>query len=1437
MRSFLNRHARRELPGKDRITALKLLELQRHALLMYTSCGWFFDELSGIETVQILQYAGRAVQLFGEIFEDRKLEAQFLEKLQRAGSNIPEHRDGRTIYQKWIQPARVDLKRVAVHYAARSLFEPYAKQDRIYCYEAEREDFTTAEAGKMRVALGKARFTSRITRESALLSFGVLHFGDHNLSGGVRDFRGEEAYQSMVGGAIEAFARADVAGILRLLDRGFDRDIFSLQSLFRDEQRRVLDRVLEANLAESEAVYLQLYYNQVSLMRFLSELGTPVPRSFQVNAEAVLNSRLRRTLESPEIDPQTVRGLLAEARDLRISLDGVTLAHSYKKKMDALADRFRADPLQMDSLQRLAALADLAESLPFEVDFWKAQNVYFQVLSRIYARVRGEAGEGDSNARAWVAQFLSLGEKLSCRAPEEGKQTWEKEEKSMDDFSAMADDLMAACRFPRAVYRVQFGRGLTFRQAREFVPYWSDLGISDIYASPLFRTCSEESHGYDICDHRQFNPAIGTSEEFESLSQALQDRGMGLLLDVVPNHMGIGQGNSWWTSVLENGPSSPFSCYFDIEFHPPKPELENKVLLPILEDAYGKVLEMGKFRLSIEEGAFYINYYSHRLPVTPRTYSKILQSPVDLLAENLGKENVHVQELQSILTAISYLPLINVVAPERLEEQTREKEVIKRRIGAVYQSSPEFRAALDEAVHEFNGSAGDPSSFDRLDDLLNAQVYRPAYWRVAADEINYRRFFDINELAAIRMELPAVFEDTHQLLFRLLAEGKITGLRVDHPDGLWNPRRYLHQLQKGYLVAKARTHLAGKAPSPADSQPDALEQAAESWLAEKRGRGAGPAWPLYVVAEKILGPEESLPEDWAVYGTTGYEFLNLVNGLFVENANRKIFDRIYSFFIGNQIHFANLVNSSKKMIMLVSLASEVAALSHQIERISEKNRLYRDLTLNSLTFALREVIAGLTVYRTYISGPDDVPARDREYIEKAVAEAKRRNPRTAVAVFDFIRDCLLFNNLQDFPEEDRPSLVRFVLQCQQVTGPVMAKALEDTAFYNYHLLVSLNEVGGHPEQFGVPVAEFHEQNRERREKWPHSLLATSTHDTKRSEDVRARINVLSEIPGEWRSALSRWSRFNSPKKTLVDGQPAPDRNEEYLLYQTLVGAWPAESASPLSSEEFNRFRERIAAYMEKATLEAKVHTSWVNRNEEYDGAVRNFILRVMEGGKNRFLNDLEVFSRRVAYFGRLNALSQLLLKLTSPGVPDIYQGTEMWDLSLVDPDNRRPVDYELRRSLLQELKTPEEKAGPDLPLRVRQLLEQGQDGRVKLYLLYRTLNFRRTHHSIFSEGDYHPLPVEGSQRDHVCAFARSAGEERMIVACPRLTVRLTGGKEQLPVGEEVWKETSLNVPGEWAGHRFVHLFTGEEISVQSPAGIPAAEIFRHFPFALLHQTS
>ncbi len=980
-------------------------------------------------------------------------------------------------------------------------------------------------------------------------------------------------------------------------------------------------------------------------------------------------------------------------------------------------------------------------------------------------------------------------------------------------------------RIPNATYRVQFNEGFTFRDALALVPYWYDLGISDVYASPIFKSRSGSAHGYDICDHSQLSTALGSSEDFDAFAAALKERGMGLILDTVPNHMGIGDPcNAWWMDVLENGIGSAYAPYFDIDWHPVKSELEDKVLIPILEAQYGEVLEGGKFRLTHEDGAFFIDYYQTRLPVAPRTYTHILGNLLDDLTGTLGADNEQVQELQSILTALSYLPPRTEVDPQKLAERERETHVIKRRISVLVNANDTIRGALDATLQTFNGAVGDPRSFDRLDALLNDQPYRPAYWRVAAEEINYRRFFDINDLAAIRVEEPEVFQATHQLIFKLLGEGKINGLRIDHPDGLWNPSAYFGRLQEGFIRHQltARLDAEGNGYSPDD-----LNNAAATWLAERPDQAAGALWPLYVIVEKILSESEPLPRDWAVYGTTGYDFMSSVNGLFVDGSQRQVFDGIYSRFIKDRLDFRELMISSKNMIMQISLASEINALGHQLERVTEKNRRYRDFTLNSMIFALKEVIACLGIYRTYITGPDKVSQRDQQYIEEAVGKAKRRNPRTADAIFNFIRDTLLMRNLLEFRPEDQRDVIDFVMKFQQVSGPVMAKSVEDTAFYIYSRLVSLNEVGSDPRTFGVSVREFHYRNAERRRCWPHAMLATSTHDTKRSEDVRARIDVLSEMPALWNAALRRWKRMNTSHKRLVDGEQMPDRNTEYLLYQTLIGAWPLE---PYSPEDFEQFRERIAAYILKAAKEAKVHTSWINPNQDYDEALKAFVVGILS--TRRFVEDINAFQRQIAYFGQFNGLAQQLLKLTSPGVPDIYQGTELWDLSLVDPDNRRPVDYNIRQWLLGELKSRiAEQRGL-----VQEFLDNGIDWRIKPYVVACALSYRRDHARLFAEGDYVPLEATGDKQAHVCAFTRNLADESVLIAVPRLAVGLVGGAMQPPIGS-AWGDTWLRWSRNDRSYR--DLFTGELLTPgehNGEAGLSLATLLQYFPVALLAAT-
>jgi (1->4)-alpha-D-glucan 1-alpha-D-glucosylmutase len=1040
-------------------------------------------------------------------------------------------------------------------------------------------------------------------------------------------------------------------------------------------------------------------------------------------------------------------------------------------------------------------------------------------------------------------------------------------------------------RVPAATYRLQFNHEFTFQDALALVPYLDELGVSDLYASPLLRARQDSAHGYDICDPTQFNPAIGSYEEFAALADALHARGMGLLFDAVPNHMGINDAcNTWWLDVLENGRSSPFASFFDIDWHPTKPELQDKILLPILEDQYGTVLESGKLRLAYDDGCLRVNHYRLMLPAALESYAQVLESCLDRLhtaegslvaaggleatdplagpapAFASGEDGPALVELQSILTALKNLPSrLETAEQDRLAERVREKEVIKRRLAALCNSEPSMREALEATLAEFNGQPGNPDSFDLLDRFLEAQVYRLAFWHVAGEEINYRRFFDINDLVAVRVQVPEVFQATHQFILRLLREGKVTGLRIDHPDGLWDPPAYFQRLQESFARAmmdrdQAARAASEQAPSPsAEGKAQGKGDGAALETGNARARSSDGELPLYVVAEKILSEREPLPESWAVYGTTGYDFLGSVNNLFVHAGNGPAFESLYTEFIGRSTDLDDLIIQSKMLIMRDALASEINALSSELERIAERNRHYRDFTFNGITAALREVIACLPVYRTYINAvTGEVPDQDRKFVQMAMRTARRRRPGLADALFDFIHDTLLLRNLADFREEDRPRLINFVMQFQQLTGTAMAKGVEDTVFYLYNRLASLNEVGSGPDQFGISVAQFHRDNGRRARRWPHSLLATTTHDTKRSEDVRARIDVLSELPETWRGALRRWSRLNQAKKTMVDEQPAPDRNDEYLLYQTLLGAWPNADAGNGSAGARGRwgalllpgdpsyveFGDRILAYMQKAAREAKAHTSWVDPDADYERALELFIRRVLDREKNGpFLRDLARIAARVAFFGQFNALSQVLLKMTSPGVPDIYQGQELWDYSLVDPDNRRPVDFVRRRALLTELKARAEQA-PDGPLLdlCRDLITGSRDGRIKLFTTWRTLNYRRAHPQLFARGSYTPLEAQGAEADHLVAFARRAGAEKIVVLAPRLVLGLINDIGQPPVGQNVWGASWLALPGETPGTSYYQLFTGETLQLgarEGQAGLALAEALGHFPVALL----
>jgi (1->4)-alpha-D-glucan 1-alpha-D-glucosylmutase len=993
-------------------------------------------------------------------------------------------------------------------------------------------------------------------------------------------------------------------------------------------------------------------------------------------------------------------------------------------------------------------------------------------------------------------------------------------------------EISLAPRIPVATYRLQFSGLFKFSDATQIISYLNDLGISDVYASPYFKAREGSLHGYDIVDHNALNPAIGTEQEYEEMIRELRKYGMGQVLDIVPNHMSIdSKDNVWWMDVLENGSSSPYSHFFDIDWNPVKKELRNKVLLPVLGDQYGKVLENRELELIFQEGSFFIRYYERRFPVMPKTYNHILKHRIDTLEERLSSEDQNYTELLSIITALNHLPAYTESDPERIEERYREKEIIKKRLWHLANESPEVRDFIEENVRIFNGTEDNAGSFDLLDELLGIQVYRLSYWRVATEEINYRRFFDINSLGALRVENPEVFKETHRFIMKLIREGKVTGLRVDHPDGLYDPSGYFRELQKDCFL-HLRLGYKKSLGQEVDVTQDISQLEAEVLKIYEDTLASDPFYmPFYIVGEKILTKGERMPEEWPIFSTTGYVFLNSVNGIFVESKNARAFEEIYTRFIRGKMNLQDIVYEKKKLIMQVAMSSEVNTLGHYLNGISEKNRHTRDFTLNSLIHAITEIIAYFPVYRTYTNS-DTVSERDRQYIDLAVSKARRNNPAMSGSIFEFLRDVLLLRYPEEACENDKAEWLDFVMRFQQITGPVMAKGVEDTAFYIYNRLVSLNEVGGMPERFGTPVETFHGQNIERIKFWPHALIASSTHDTKRSEDVRARINVLSEIPEEWRRRVIFWRRVNKKRKMVVDTRTVPDRNEEYLLYQTLVGVWPVGT---MDEPAYDNFRRRVKEYMMKASREAKVNTSWVNPDTLYEDAFQIFIDRILDNkADNPFLHDFVDFQKRISVYGMYNSLSQTLLRITSPGVPDFYQGTEVWNFTLVDPDNRGPIDYEARIRMLEELKRLEQEAGRGAL--ARKLWLEKDTGMIKLYLISRALEYRSKNRGLFEQGEYMPLEVQGSRGGNICTFARRLGGNTAIIAVPRLLADIVAEPENYPFGEEVWEGSSIVVPYAETGVEYRNIFTGETITVQRKNGanvLYASEVFVNSPFALL----
>lgn len=952
---------------------------------------------------------------------------------------------------------------------------------------------------------------------------------------------------------------------------------------------------------------------------------------------------------------------------------------------------------------------------------------------------------------------------------------------------------------PRATYRFQFHRDFTFAMATELVPYLAALGVSHCYASPYLKARPGSQHGYDIIDHNDFNPEIGSAEDFEHFVETLRRHDMSHILDMVPNHMGVmGSDNAWWLDVLENGPASAYADFFDIDWEAMHGPNRQKVLLPVLGDHYGVVLERGELQLRYDDasGSFSIHYYNHRFPIDPQEYPRILGLYSDRLKARLGADHADVLEYEGLISAFRNLPLRSETAEDRLSERQRDKELHKTHLAALGRRSADIAHLIEETVTALNGTAGEPTSFQALHQLIQAQAYRLSSWRVASDEINYRRFFDVNDLAALRMDNVKVFEQTHKLVGRLVNEGKVAGLRIDHPDGLYNPLQYFQRLHG----------LAARDKSP----------------------GADAPRLPYLVVEKILAHYERLPASWPVQGTTGYEFVNLLNGLFVDAEAERTLDRLYRLFVREQVDFNELLYNAKKLIMRVALASELGVLASQLSRIAQAEPRVCDFTLNNLRDALAEVAACFPVYRTYVTEAG-ASEDDKRYIDWAVSVAKRRSRAADISIFDFVRDILLTVAAEGRPEPFRRAVIAFAMKFQQYTGPLMAKGLEDTSFYRYNRLVSLNEVGGDPRRFAVSVTEFHRANQERLQVYPHTLLATSTHDTKRSEDVRMRIDVISEVPEEWQKHLTRWTRLNRSKKRLVEDKPAPSRNDEYLLYQTLVGAWPL---GDMDEAALKAFCERVQAYMLKAIREVKVNTSWINPNKEYEDATSSFVCDLLRmSGRNPFLADFVPFVKRLTPYGLLNSLSQTLLKFTVPGVPDVYQGNELWDFSLVDPDNRRPVDYASRRKRLAQLQE-DFKQAPRRGERLRQLAERIEDGDAKLFLTWRLLTLRREQPALFQQGSYQALSVEGPHAAHLCAFMRSHEGVTLVVLAPRLFARLL--RDQSSLAAFNWEGTRVEMPAAAAEYR--NWLSGEALKTREHDGrrwLHVQDVLAAFPVGAL----
>jgi len=927
-------------------------------------------------------------------------------------------------------------------------------------------------------------------------------------------------------------------------------------------------------------------------------------------------------------------------------------------------------------------------------------------------------------------------------------------------------------RIPRATYRLQFHSEFNFEAAKNIITYLADLGISDIYASPIFKARKGSTHGYDVVDPTLINPELGTPEQFATLISEIQNHYLGWVQDIVPNHMAYDSENTWLMDVLENATNSEASDYFDIEWEHPYEDFKGRVLTPMLGNFYGQCLENGEIKLQYDESGLSINYYSLRLPVRIESYARFITQNLGQLARALGgRRHPDFVKLLGILYLVKNAP----VEPKG-KERYDEIAFVKGLLWELYTQNAEVKEFIDNNIKLFNGEKGNPESFNLLDSLLNEQFYRLSFWKVGAEEINYRRFFTVNELISVKVQEIKVFHKTHTLIAQLVEEGKVTGLRIDHIDGLYDPTEYLKRLR------------------------------------QKVG-------DTYITVEKILELKENLPNVWPIQGTSGYEFLNYVNGIFCRRESEEQFNALYIKFTGITTPYEQLFIEKKQLIVEKNLAGDVDNLAQILKKIAVQSRQGIDFTMNGLKRTLSEVLTLFPVYRTYVNG-EGLREEDRSYIQEVIEAARGRIP-LLVNELNFIEKLLLLEWEDSLTPEQKALRLHFVMRLQQLSGPLMAKGIEDTLFYVYNRLLALNEVGGHPGKFGLAIADFHQFNQKQNTDWPHKMNATATHDTKRGEDARARLNVLSEIPEEWEKQVKNWSDLNRSKKVNVRGKAVPAPNDEYFFYQTLIGAYPFDES------ENETFVGRVKDYILKSVREAKVHTAWLRPDSAYEDSFLAFVEKVLNPDEsNQFIEAFLPFQKSVASYGMFNSLSQTLLKYTAPGVPDTYQGMEFWDLSMVDPDNRRPVDYSLRISALKDIK---EKSQTDILKLIDELFSSKEDGRIKLFLTYELLQARKANLAVFQKGDYLPLEVSGKFKEHIVAFARRDENKMAIAIAPRFLTSLIQPGEY-PLGKKVWDDTYLQLPPE-APSAWKDTIT--EQMVQAHGSLPVGEALKHFPVALL----